>query len=270
MLETLDQTNIGNLNLTEPKTLDYFFDTEKEITEKDWDLMQEYISSETHLTESWLAVTFIARLLATDQRIIKGINGKRWEEVERHLVLSTPRLVADRNFLFSLAQAKVVFSQLDLQDHISNIYNNNPESLMDLSDMTSDITGYLTYSSAMAILSGQPVKLNDEIREKAERDCKEYDIYSQAYYLSLARLSDPSFKPNLDQEDWLRMKGAFRTGMQTAENRLASLAGTLAASMKILAAEEVKLTPRGIELIMPDPKPDFRNFIPSLPEMRKF
>jgi hypothetical protein len=99
-------------------------------------------------------------------------------------------------------------------------------------------------------------KMKDALEE-----CRTDSLMSlYADYAGKLKLIDPGFKPELTQEEWIKLHKLL-----TDEPKL-----HLAASMKILAAHKVEVTAAGVIDIQMYPLEDIKQSTPQIPEIRKF
>jgi hypothetical protein len=70
--------------------------------------------------------------------------------------------------------------------------------------------------------------------------------------------------PEVTSDEWNGMK----TGLEKSSNQMRFM--SLAAHMKMLAAKEIKMSPQGLQVIMPEDENQLVDVSPAVPERRKF
>lgn len=117
------------------------------------------------------------------------------------------------------------------------------------------------------------LNLNDEFVEKIKKsmsmDMEENDMYSFLSDASNFRILFPERvgELNLDNKFWTKAKKEFRSLIRDKKYHHPS---TFAMNMKILAAEDLKFTDRGMEVVMPEQKESLQEDASSIPEVRNF
>jgi hypothetical protein len=88
------------------------------------------------------------------------------------------------------------------------------------------------------------------------------------HYASSMRLLNPDYKPDLNEEEWDKLKEEFKSLIRTNSETLPIL--ELAWQLKILAAHRVEVNKSGAIEVEMYPPADVSDSTPELPEQRKF
>ncbi|MDO8618684.1 MAG: hypothetical protein Q7R49_01925 [Candidatus Daviesbacteria bacterium] len=274
MLESLNGTNIGNLNLEEPRTESKTFDAEKDVTAKDWMGILEELKSREHMAIIFLMYAKDARILFPERDLELRENKLDW--VEDYLKLSGPVIAPDAVVYNTLAPAKIVFNDEDIHKKIKDLteplFDDMVLKLQEETPIGGGIIRVGTYlESALNLAILFPEKFVPDAgfleRLKQFKLKDAVSLHSYLDQLATAKLLYPGYQPKLTDSEWVsarRLLDSYRSGdgyLQFA---------ALASNLKILTATEARITEKGVELIMPTPKPDFTKPTPLLPEMRKF
>lgn len=279
MLESLQQTNIGRLNLEEPRKDIVSFDPSVEITDTDWNWIESdlrRIAPKPDLTE-FLWIGSAMRVLNPE----RASKFKEFDEVW-HRVMDY-ELFADRGYIkkdsyqFTTGHIKMLYPDEFAAASWTNslaiparIYIRNNGGQTNL--LMPGLGGGLRDRKVAGLLK---IAFPDEIdiRERQVLEIlerfKEFNtgsrlILAEAGYVRL--LGPKDYKMNLKNNVWQDMR-----------NILDQVRGVDAASfledaltMSILAATEVDIS-NGLKLTIPKQKdPSFSEPVPALPEVRKF
>ncbi|MDO8618650.1 MAG: hypothetical protein Q7R49_01755 [Candidatus Daviesbacteria bacterium] len=289
MLESLDQVNIGSINLEEPKKLvGREFDVVGVLTRQDWNKIKNAIPKlkKQHQTENenygdFMKAVFSLNVLSPgeahrfkvdDDLLGNGENLENWT----YLKLSFPEVF--KNLTQKKGQTLEEAKQ-NLYRHIrslGNFANSRPWYVGD--DNKVNVPRSLLEAKVLF-----PAAVSQPI----------IDFFVPNMIATLKPVSVSS-RPNQYLENWLRNASILRmlspvnidekfvsvTDWNILKSQILNLRGNnffgdltrftnMAASMRILSAEEVKITDQGLELIMPRPQ-EFVQNIPSIPEVRKF
>lgn len=286
MLETLNQTNIGSLNLEEPKTK-----TELPfgMTEQDWDNMTEFCNDGSRPN---LLIPDFQVILATSMKILfpdrrqpnLDKSPRVWEFLEKHIkdIRSelkkperfNPNSTTMGDFCAYMLAAKTLFpNRLNFWDREHNWLALQPF-----------LEGYGYY------FGEEGRSLEPAFKLKMVYPEKQFPVMSEKYLefviektnrlrnkivfareVSFIKVLFPKIAGGfeIDESYWqefrthlegLRQGNFGITYVDFIENIMA---------MKILAAEKVTVTERGLEFIMPGEE-TFNSKVPALPEVRKF
>ncbi|MDO8618649.1 MAG: hypothetical protein Q7R49_01750 [Candidatus Daviesbacteria bacterium] len=285
MLESLDRTNIGNLNLDEPPLAWLPFDAEKEITEDEWQTGLAIIEHEKP------RVTFRVIEMCDIACIMKTIFPYRTDEFRfDNEVYSQVKsdFDHDKNSMVTGGVAKEFYARRG-PIQIRTVFPDQKEDLFnegDKNNMTEILKGldpedkdnwFYIPKIALNLITFFPetaTELNLEdyyerystiLKNKLSKYYPElYDLENMVDFKLLFPEKQGELYLGLD--DWRSLKGELADYRRTP--KLMHRILEMLAFMKMMAAEEVKIVDQEIELIMPTPNLNIS--IPALPEMRKF
>ncbi|MDO8618688.1 MAG: hypothetical protein Q7R49_01945 [Candidatus Daviesbacteria bacterium] len=268
MLETIigNVINIGNLNLEEPKPRNNLFDVEQVVTDDKWQQMLAELHDPLNISLAFIELGRAMKILYPDRNL--GTTPNEWQKTKDYI--GSHRLGLGETARV-LSATKMTFDDADIQEDIKELtgllWEDAPGLNLLLS--TSDLVQYLELAPDLAILF--PNKL--ELREGISAAFKNIDqalperyrnTYTKVYYMAKARLISSQYKPEFSVRDWKKMQDELFRQKNIDEFCY------MAACLKILAAEEAKITESGIEITMPQNKSDLIQVILALPELRKF
>ncbi|MDO8618749.1 MAG: hypothetical protein Q7R49_02260 [Candidatus Daviesbacteria bacterium] len=284
ILESLNQTNIGSLNLEEPpKGPELLFDPKRDIKEDNWQLIVAFLKELGDfgilgVLNRYQAASLL-KLFSADKLItLDGIDNG-WLDVKFQLVKSKARLSVADNFLgmvnvASFRAAKILY----------------PEKFTEVGLKEEDYPGFER-------------SVRKQIKDNNAANPFIYSIVRDLKILF------PNHEFDFDWEGLINEHPQVKYGVSAAsagslarllaglrivdENRFKKIAVTglmwrnfhqhlrnqtlieeefteMAANMAIIAAEEVVLTEKEFYLIPAKPKPSFTKETPPIPEMRKF
>ncbi|MDO8618647.1 MAG: hypothetical protein Q7R49_01740 [Candidatus Daviesbacteria bacterium] len=294
MLETLGQTNIGRLNLEESGTFRLFFDPERDLTESDWVNMKWRLSHEAAF--GYIDMAGKMRFIFPDREEDLNFEEHNWDLAERSLKSHINRFDLNPEFYAfdeikgNLASCILAFpretktirnyykelsSKLKNQFNYSNIYD-----LIGGQHPVRFAVDKRNFLSDLAILAPEEIIPSEDLEKFKQEQFnilkKRFKYREGRVYLALdagkVRLIFPNSDLNIPSYFWEVTKNLSLSGV--GMNKLSSsLIDTLIEGsfyLKILAAEEIRVTDKGLEVVMPKPKADFNAQVPALPEVRKF
>ncbi|MDO8618655.1 MAG: hypothetical protein Q7R49_01780 [Candidatus Daviesbacteria bacterium] len=270
MLESLDKLNIGSLNIEEPQRRSEF-----PGDVRDWFRPEDLPESEQ--VDGWELVNdaeraklilfpdiFPVQLLAKERIKRANREGLQSNINNRDVFLYCFDIIANTNFLYP---GEEFFSDLDWESIINHLRTKRAASFTPLT--------YFESAASVSRIDPKRVKQfnldSDDIwQEGLDLLNKEREDNSWFIFLRLAAnmktLNSEKFKEfEITSEDWRKIKEAFQYQLTKSDDLIAN-----AGDILTLQAEEIRLTPEGVEVIMPYPKTPLVEFIPSLPETRKF
>ncbi|MDO8618668.1 MAG: hypothetical protein Q7R49_01845 [Candidatus Daviesbacteria bacterium] len=134
---------------------------------------------------------------------------------------------------------------------------------------------YFQYAAAVKMLSPEKAQEFDLDNDRSWqlglqilKDSREangwLNFIKTAAYMKI--INPEKFKEfEITEADWKSMKEYLLKGPGAPGDKVER-----AAEILTLQADEIKLTPEGVEVIMPEPKTSFKEEVPALPEVRKF
>lgn len=294
MLEILERrVNIKSLVLERPiSRAGLPFDPERDLPESQRQRilagLKEVHDGDLPGPLDWLAFmsdAFYAKMLfppGFDAQL--GLDNFAWygiaEQFEREKgYLETYRDVSPLVFINIAASLKILFPQRfgELNDdNLNRIWTEAKKELETENEGGSDASFNQVHDFLDLILlfpdRKSDINLDESLYLSAKRETEDtlqqgkwHDFVSLALSLRLVfpeRFTEIKIKTN----DWQMMKEALKNSVEEKGWNSRNIA--LAAGMKILAAEEVKITDQGLEITMP--KPAFQRFAQPLPQIRKF
>lgn len=263
--------NVRSLVIEEPTKPDPL-----EITPGDWQGMNEYLlKSFEHYNQFGVTqMSKLMKVLAPEKRnnVISGWN-LDVDYFTRSTVLDTdPTYLAAVKILFPESDPNKYFEDLSQKVFVNNMITRIRPQLTDstspfeISDITSNWPKVLTLFPQLAESTPIAKEKVEQIKNRFETGYKGGTNYARV--LSHIRLFIPKelIPGEMDSKDWDNLAGelskyrANRNWLRFAET---------AEIIKILKADEVKITENGWEFKMP-PAEKFASPLPPLPEARKF
>ncbi|MDO8618671.1 MAG: hypothetical protein Q7R49_01860 [Candidatus Daviesbacteria bacterium] len=296
MLDSLnkDSINIRDINLTEVSPwLGQPFDPARGLTESDW--------KEIKIRSNDLALGNVLDLAhAADLRILFpekdfGLDEESWfstqELISRRvgIFVGYPLSLSPGYYIFAiqdLANALLVFPERlsQIKNYYSKLKNAAEDKGFNIFEAVKDykIETKLVNISRIAILSQDDLSSYPQLETFKEealmfvqilKNKTNLDIF-QLNQLANFRIIFPNQELSLPTNEWRSLKNYLEEDIRYARasndpeawNSFASLASLV----RIIAAQEIKITDHGLELFMPEPKSPLTEETPALPEMRKF
>ncbi|MDO8618677.1 MAG: hypothetical protein Q7R49_01890 [Candidatus Daviesbacteria bacterium] len=281
MLESLSQTNIGNLNLTEPlKEIEPPFDPSTEITNSDWDWIEndlKKIAPKPDLTE-FLWIGSVMRVLNPERASKFKEFDEVWPRVRDYMVYGNPGYMNKDSYQFTIGHIKMLYpdefaqstwcNEVMTQPAISYIRNHGGANRL----LTVGQGGGLRDRKVVGLLKvafPDSIYLNPRGVLELLEGFQDFDtggrvLLAEAGYVRL--LGPKEYKMSFKNDVWKTVRNYLNQYLDVDTTMFSEVA--LAAS--ILAATEVDIS-NGLKLTIPKGKdPDLHVNIPALPEVRKF
>ncbi|MDO8618665.1 MAG: hypothetical protein Q7R49_01830 [Candidatus Daviesbacteria bacterium] len=300
MLETVTdptKTNIHYLNLEEPQgKLELPFDPNRDLTEADWVDMINRLDGHQHIPE-YLDTAAHMRLLFPEKEL--ALDKNLWDRTERQIEDGTQVFWANRDRTtidyFAIIQAIANGLQLfpektsqfkyfytDLKNAARNVGFDIFEYLDDVYMGTVSPTKREIFSNIALIsqedLNSYPklVKYKQDLLTELQDSFEGRGMISNRLLPVVAdfRLTFPDEELSIPKQIWEEWKKHFEQRKKLAQGSTSAQDWaelvSISRNLKIIVAQEIRITDHGIELIMPEPKTALSEAIPALPEVRKF
>lgn len=290
VLDTLAETrpNIKRLTLEKPqKQTEILFDPERDISPQDWEAMLKDLSrikeSDGSGVTKYYQFAVDVKLLSPERYKKLEIDDALWEHLKKSFGYAkedaqTPGGGSEELALI-LSHIKLLFPK-----KIAELYPNINVLSEDLNIIKNDLSTdsiYIKFIEGMPahiITNGESSQIptmkdawdamKTELNIQKEMRNLEYPISA----MELKIMYPIKFRYlKLGTFDWEDIKVKFNRFRNPAidSNYPWDFFARLAVSVYILAAESVKISDQGLEIIMPKPKEDFQEVTP-LPEQRRF
>ncbi|MDO8618662.1 MAG: hypothetical protein Q7R49_01815 [Candidatus Daviesbacteria bacterium] len=284
MLESLDRLNIGSINLPEPQISKRGFDVATMVSETDLVRIGKAIpglkaKGGTDFHNAVFSLSVIAPAEADKFQGDEGLKiGLASLENLAYLKLSFPQIYREvsQGDRISLKE-----SGENLYRHLRSLISSADKPWPSLKADAIDIPRSLFEARVLYPLSAfqdlidifVPGMVKTLGTPPSHLDPLSY--YALGRWLIKARTlriiaPETGIEINPDEEVWEEMK---RQVLPLKKNRFRGsliVFTNMVADMKVLAAEEIKITNQGLDLIMSRPKVPITEAIPALPEVRKF
>ena len=283
-----NRINIHELTIEEPeKKSELRFDPERDITEEDWrnmrQLLEEYRKDDERKSHgSGQEVMYFSGqamyMKILNPTVVLNLDETAWQVMRQDLERN--RIQPDRYGVFpghglsdwglfarQAREMKILDPEIDL-----NLNENAWQGMRQLLDSRRTDKKWGDFSSLAADIKildpTLGLNLNPDtlrgVRDQLEiyREADNWWIFSwQAMHM---KILDPRIDLNLDETAWQGMRESLKNfrGDWSSFSKQAML-------MKILAAEEVKVTDKGLEIKMRKDKP-LTSGVPPLPETKQF
>ncbi|MDO8618663.1 MAG: hypothetical protein Q7R49_01820 [Candidatus Daviesbacteria bacterium] len=278
MLETLDGLNIGSLNIEEPRPENMFpGDVREWIHPSVRDLARDY--ARLHSPGRWNYIDQNNKALLIffpDIFKVKLLSGKKIQEGTIDRIRTD---TSGRNFLELLqhaANAKFLFPNQDLPDEARWAlvkFFLHTDSAPFLS------REYFNVAACTKILSSEKAQEfnidNDEMWQEGlklledSRNNKNW-IFFFSLAADMKTVSAEKFKEfRITDGNWRGIKEDFEANSRISQGHYDFLGGATL-SILTLQADEIRLSPKKVEVIMPQVQDSFKRLTPRLPEVRKF
>ena len=283
-----NRINIHELTIEEPeKPSELPFDPVQKITEEDWTTMEELLE---HYKESYNERRMFGNEKkrvygwdfsnqAKNMRILDPTKDLYLEEDARECMsgeLKERRSNKDwAAFSVQAANMKIIDPTQDLGLN-QTAWNGMKKQLEEyrLRDQAHQWKNFSAQAMRMKILDpNQDLNLDQSAWQHMTDELEYYRTGgywdSFAYQAMIMKVIDQKYDLKLDQATWQGMRGELEALRQENETEEWKKFISLATEMKILAAEEVKVTDRGLEIKMRKDKP-LTSSVPPLPETKQF
>lgn len=251
-----ERINVRRIQMPEQEKLDPHFDEKRDVpTEYRKKLMDEL---DVCMEDSAKPTQFagLAADLATlfgSEKLLKLLDNKRWSAHKKFsLLASRSRMNKDWKELFRHAAQLQIFDPKYAQRVmlIDDAEWVRMQKVFERGHKRADGSTILDMAADMVILGKRP-KLTEVDLNKIQKDTellqKKSLVFPLFRYAARIKLVDPSRVPAFSELQWEQMTQHLDIGKPIVFARCAS-------SMKILTADEVKITEHGIELTMRKPK----------------
>lgn len=284
-----EKINVKSLAIEEPeKKPELTFDPEKEIAKEDWERYKERLNwtRENNVWREFVHSAADMKLLFPDRISELNLGGTDWQGMKKMLEeFRKPSAVARGAFLLVAEDMKFLFPQRIKELNITeDIWQENVNWALNLYDQRfggGSIRWQQFAESAKNLKMIFPERASElhldetawrgmmgRLKEFQEKTAKNSSV-PEVEFIELAanmRILMP--------ERFNEVSGVVKTRWQEIKSyweKIQRKPPDMTVNMKILAAEEVKITDKGLEIIMQKPKKDeFKTETPPLPEIRKF
>ncbi len=275
--------NLKNFVVPEDEPKDELgFDVEKEITDKDWQMMNKDLSKKhpPKVERFDNGITFCSQLIlmkivSSDKVSNISADDWAWNKLDVNLngYLKQQRWEGYSNLL---TKAKALFPNKFSELTIAENWPSMKEEIAENQSINTPGSWHDFFSQARAMKIIAPDKVSDlglnenawnKIKSSLERNRREKRWSDFAWVAEQIRILFPerTSEIKLDKEAWTGMKNELKKDRETKDWYLFA---SHASKMKTLAAKEIKFTDHGLELIMPE-RENFKPKTTPRPERRK-
>jgi hypothetical protein len=291
-----DTIDIRQTTVEAPKRTELLFDIEEVVDRHAWQMMKEKLRSLWESQETPLFLTLLSEmcLIYPDRRQELALNDTVWQSIKNYvenLLPSESQLAAIRRStgpvsnadqiagglnvsIKELAKVKIAFpEQKDCPTDTTLL--NKAEELLTTNPAAIRKENYMNLAQAMKLLTGHDsvdVSNTETIQALTaivQSETQDERVFPDLVAFIAARskiILGKNYRPGiLTKNDWEAMREHVLS--YSDEGRVIQRA-EMASYMKILAADEVRITESGVELIMP--KPHTNEDSPVMPEQREF
>lgn len=302
MLETITdptKTNIHYLNLEEPKQLGKeVLDPCREITDQDWQQIKESLDFPADISSGisrYIRSAVELKVLFPDRDL--DLDPWTWDRAKQMMDLGILTFSSVRNVFVSdyneavLSIANVMQIFPEKSEEIKNYYQKLKEEAKKRDfDIVRELKLFtypeaedeLDYLSSVALIAPEDLSPYQQQLQTSKPGFLGV-IVGQAEFFESSNIAReiigfrtiyPKENINLPKQLWQSLENRFKDELKLAREakKPAKWADfvRIASMIKLLLAEEVKVTSHGVEIIMPTPKTPLVEEIPALPEVRKF
>jgi len=258
--------NIKDLIIETPqREQDFLFDPERDLTKEDWERMKGKLSEDCGQDELFLLSEYMA--LFPEWKDELGIEGL-YPEIKKRFEEDW----ANKNVPFIVCMAaliKRIFPGEGERIHFNDPFWEDIRNYDWNKDDSTKLASFLCQKYMKVIFPS--FDLDHEVEQGAKNDVtlaeKDEDWEMFAEQAALLKLFSKLGRRDVSRKAWDGMKNALARFRDDGE--IESFVN-LASNMKILAAEEVRATDKGFEIIMQEKKKEFHPPAPSLPEVKNF
>jgi len=269
-----ERINIKDLTLEEPpKKRELPFDVERDITEEDWDklcrFLEEISVDDPARRSSFAYVAMNTKLLYPNKpaEYFEGLAEKIKSSAEQN------RPDSYQNFSLIAAALKVLSPEKFSEFHIDNNDWQGMKEVLESYKNGDHWDNFAWHAMKMKIIF--PNKTSELFLDENAWFHMEETLFrhrnnnDRALFAMEMRLLFPEkvLDFRIDKQMWDEMGKALT--QSRIENEYYDFS-TLAVTMKLLAAEEIKITDQGLEVIMQKEKSEFKEETPPMPQTRKF
>lgn len=267
-----DNINIHDLTVEEPeKESNLAFDVERDITTETWKAMDRELRVFKQDKDWYKFLWLGARMKALKPDIDIHFD----EETSQLLTEELKRCWKEDNvdyFSDEACNMKVIDPQMDISP-VKEVWGKMTATLKHYKTDITQWRKFIEQAMRMKVIDPQTDIQRDEDIEDFGRDVVQKSrTRSEWFWFSKeameVKILDPKADLKISQKEWAEMK-KYLNNFLLAEHHVSWWNfSTMAMAMKILAAEEVKVTDEGLEINMK--KPNLSSESPELPEQRKF
>jgi len=260
-----DRINIHELTVEEPEKQEGLpFDPERDITEKGWNYLKSEFESQ-HDGNLWFFSYTASQLKILDPLFDLRITPEIWESFGDSLNAIRHHTVKNwDNFSATAARMKIIDNDKNL-----NINQNDWRSMQQKLDKLRKQRlwgAFAVHAASMKILDPRiDFKVDEETRRDMIKEIKNETTFASIFAEHAAAMKILGIAFEVDKFFWRMMQEELKE--EQAQGKSFS---KLAVDMKILVAEEVEVTDKGLEITMPKPKEDLKQGIQHLPEVKQF
>ena len=272
-----ERINIKDLTLEEPekKKSELPFDPERDITEEDWKRVRESLLSirqEEHPEFTYPELVKSVKILFPER--VSEFNfdddflwrrTKLWSQ--RHGLPSLLDYVFEIKLAFPERISELNLDKLqEINKHIEVYRQRNDWAMFASAAMKMKIL-FPERIAELHLDETAWVGMKEELEQLRTPDLWGY--FAKRAMAMKILYPEKSSELNLDSHAWEGMKQDLEK-CRAQEHKTWWHISEQAIAMKILVAEEIKITDKGLEIIMPKEKPVFKEEVPSMPQRRKF
>ena len=275
-----ERINIKDLTLEEPERKKGLpFDVERDLHPAFWDVATKQLKDHQE-RESWfnfatdaadLAILYPERIADLD------LNETMWEKMKEELEIYKKEKVWGLGVSLA-ANMKILFPEKNMNNLIDmDSWRQIIQTFSSMKDIGS-LRDSIVFASEVKILNPERFK---DLELDEEKTWDEIETLLDRYrnvnidvFAKIARqvrivFPEKFYSLNLDAAMWEKMMKLFRK-QEILDPLLDPRHIQFTASLKLLAAEEIKITDKGLEIIMSKEKPEFKEETPPMPQTRKF
>ncbi len=269
-----DRINIHELTIEEPeKQTELLFDVERDISKEDWEGINMKIEG-CILNNSWsdyASQAMKVKILDPSKNIGRDDNARQGMERKLDAYKSSNKIDNEWGSFLSQAMAMKI---LDPETDVG--LNNDIEQRLGgfLDTLRNRPRSFCFHAMEMKIISPNMVlNIGETIWKEMEKDLESQRVSNN--WIAFARdavamkILNPAVDLKLDNRAWEGMRAKLEY-YRVEPNEHWPNFFEQAMNMKILAAEEVKITDKGLEINMRKKKDSFNTDVPPIPEIKKF
>lgn len=271
-----ERINIHELTVDEPeRQSELLFDPERDLTKEDWQMIKDDLEKSRRV-EDWASFLSTAvHIKILNPQFDLGIDQKAWEGMRNMLNAWKENATFENRwevFLSRSADMKILDPTLDL-----NLDQADWQRIRDILKKTV-IWDIFSRRAVEVRLLDHDYDLNldqNDWRDIQDTLKKYRRDKNWGYFCSHAanvKILDSKIDLGLDKEAWQGMRDKLEWYRERCKNGNESLGvfSDHAREMKILAAEEVKVTDKGLEINMRKDKKDTLSDVLPMPEAKQF
>ena len=274
-----ERINIKDLTLEEPeKKRGLPFDPERDITEEDWEGMKNDTKKD-RAEHMWYffakKVMSMNILLPEKMEELDLKNEETWQGMRDYLKKLLKEGSSSDHLVSYATAMKIIFPERFSEFYVGGEVWEGMKNRLNREREAANWWAFAILALEMKILFPDRSSefLDDTAREGMEKLLKKmrsekiwYNYFQQAMQ---AKVLFPDRASDLypDKTAWKEIKEHL---MRARTDSRGETFLEIAMHMKLLAAEEIKITDQGLEIIMPKENPEFKEETPPMPQTRKF